>query len=362
MNMLARLRQLLTRTDAGAADRVISTPPPSYSDADGPERDAEFDAVLEGTWSTEWRKGKLRVFGSFHAPQHALVTLRIGPDITKLVPAAATPDRGYLFTFAFGKSTLVHFPNPAELSVEVDGRPLLHQGAEQTVTVEIPKGDGTLRKRLDDGYIIDKWGQLKLPISLKPEWAERTLALYEAFSDYFESRFERRPFFIAGSLLGLIRENSFLPFDDDMDIGYFSPLTEPEAVRDEMFEMLIAMAKDGQRVRVGHNGGFYKVGTAEASFDVFPSWHYGDRIWMPQSQSMPSDPTLLHPPKPVEFLGARVFIPNRPEDYLALHYGENWRVPDPHYVERKAPGVLKVLSRARLTDEQRRVISNMRQE
>src|SRR5690606_24928597 len=254
------------------------------------------------------------------------------------------------------KPALAHFPNPAELALEVDGALIPHASGRLSVPVEVPSGDGTLDQRLRDGYVIDKWGQLKLPISLRPEWAQTVLSLYERFSDYFDRRFERRPFLIAGSLLGLVRENGFLPFDDDMDVGYFSMLPSPEAVRDEMFDMLRAMLEDGWKVRLGHNGGFYKVIENDVDFDVFPSWAYKSRIWLPQSQSMPAEPDLMHPPRAVEFLGARVFVPNRAEDYLALHYGPNWRVPDPTYLEKKKPGVLKVLKRARLTNEQRSVL------
>ena len=314
----------------------------------------------DGVWSTEWRKGKLRIYGTFRASRPALVTIRIAPDVTKRVPAVESAEGLFSFTFAFGRSSLVRFPNSADIDLEVEGAALAHSSGPHHFQVEVEQGDGTLRRWLDDGYIINKWGQLKLPISLKPEWGRQVLALYEEFSDYFEDRFQRRPLFIAGTLLGLVRENNFLPFDDDMDVGYFSDLTEPEAVRDEMFEMLKTMKRDGLQVKVGHNGGFYKLGSSGVDFDVFPSWYYRDRIWHPQSESMPSDPSLMHPPRPVDFLGARVFIPNRPEDYLALHYGENWRIPDPHYVERKAPGVLKVLSRARLTDEQREEIAKTR--
>lgn len=317
--------------------------------------------VLEGgEWVEDWRKGKLRVRAKFPSDAPKRVSIRLAGEVAREVPAEPGEEGICSVSFAFGKSSLAHFPNPAELELEVDGAVIPHTSGRHTVAVEVPRGDGTLHQRLRDGYVIDKWGQLKLPIALKPEWANAVLSLYVRFADYFDRRFEQRPFFIAGSLLGLVRENGFLPFDDDMDVGYYSMLTSPEAVRDEMFEMLRAMLEDGWDVRLGHNGGFYKVVEDGVDFDVFPSWAYESRIWLPQSQSMPAEPDLMHPPRAVEFLGARVFVPNRAEDYLALHYGPNWREPDPTYLEKKKPGVLKVLKRARLTEEQRSALEALR--
>lgn len=318
-----------------------------------PEHGETRRQVDGGTWVEDWRRGKLRIRASFPSAAPAMVAIRLAGEVVREVPAALTEDGKCAFSFAFGKSSLPHFPNPAEIALDVDGAVIPHVSGRHSISVEIPRGDGTLHQRLRDGYVIDKWGQLKLPIGLKPEWAKAVLILYERFSDYFDGRFGRRPFFIAGTLLGLVRDNDFLPFDDDMDVGYFSMLTSPEAVRDELFEMLKTMVEDGWNVRVGHNGGFYKVYGDGADFDVFPSWAYESRLWLPQSQSMPAGPDLMHPPKAVPFRGARVFVPNRPEDYLALHYGPSWRVPDPNYLETKKPGVLEVLSRARLTAEQR---------
>lgn len=316
-------------------------------------------AVEGGKWTQDWHRGKLRIRASFPGNAPAKVSIRLAGEVVRQVPAPLSEDGTCAFSFAFGKSSLAHFPNPAELALEIDGAVIPHESGEHAISVEVPRGDGTLHRRLREGYVIDKWGQLKLPIALKPEWAEAVLVLYERFSDYLDERFGRRPFFIAGTLLGLVRDNDFLPFDDDMDVGYFSTRTLPEDVRDEMFEMLKTMVADGWTVRVGHNGGFYKVYGDGADFDVFPSWAYESRLWLPQSQSMPAGPDLMHPPKAVEFRGARVFIPNRPEDYLAHHYGPSWRVPDPSYLETKKPGVLKVLARARLTDEQRAALKTL---
>jgi hypothetical protein len=207
---------------------------------------------------------------------------------------------------------------------------------------------------LEEGYFINKWGHLKKPIALKPQWKIDIIRAYADFAAFCAMNLEFRPFLIAGSLLGIIRDGDLLPHDDDIDVGYFSLQRHAEGVRNEMLSRMIALARAGWRIKPSHNGGSFKVIAGKGlSFAVFPSWWEEDHVWLPQSQSMPDGSSLLHPSIASEFMGHSIFIPNRSEDYLAHHYGPTWRTPDPNYVERKKRGTLRTFKRARLTKKQR---------
>ena len=37
------------------------------------------------------------------------------------------------------------------------------------------------------------------------------------------------------------------------------------------------------------------------------------------------------------FQGVKINVPEKPEEYLAVRYGENWRIPDKKYIYWKGP-------------------------
>jgi pyruvyltransferase len=300
-----------------------------------------------------WRR-KLVVAGTVKASERE-VYIAINGRIIRVVNTSAS--RGQPqgnFKFAFGASVLGLLPPNAFVSVSSRGGLLASEMGGWSWPLIRSKGTGAIFDRLKQGWTIDKWGQIALPISEKPAWRQAVLEAYQRFAYYAENRFDKKMYFVAGTLLGAVREGNFIAHDDDMDVGYFSNHTKAENVRDEMFEMIRRIRADNWRLRIAHNRGFFQIfaGVGDAKFDVFPAWHEGGYIWMHNSQRIPAPPEMMIPPRCAPFLGRSVLFPNQPEAYLAHHYGPTWRVPDKHYQETKQPGVLEGLRRARLTPSQ----------
>ncbi len=151
--------------------------------------------------------------------------------------------------------------------------------------------------------------------------AERILKEVRQIMDELGVKF----FLRQGTCLGAIRHGSFIPWDDDLDIGSVFGLhgfreraVEPvaRAFRDRGFitrierrdyDLYVPLVKDSVRV----DWTCYRV--VDKAVFMYP----GVRIPVELFASL----------KEIDFLGDRFLVPDPPEEYLRLKYGEDWRVP-----------------------------------
>lgn len=123
-----------------------------------------------------------------------------------------------------------------------------------------------------------------------------------------------------GTLLGIIRENRFLPWDDDVGI----------AVRTED----IYGRRDAVKEALSRAG--FEIGKCDDTWEncKINALKYGARYeilgWFLRGKwrrryNHRMSARFLAELKPIEFMGYRFFIPERPERYLKHFYG-NWKV------------------------------------
>ncbi len=142
------------------------------------------------------------------------------------------------------------------------------------------------------------------------------------------------PFFVAGSLLGFIREGAFLAHDDDYDTAYVSNERIPVNIVMERWDIYRHVRSlDGLEINECTGGHFHiKVkGRFAFTFDLFSGWEQ-DGLF----SQFPTTPKQIPiadmlPVKSVSVYGVPVTVPKVPERLLALNYGENWRTPDPTF-------------------------------
>ncbi len=142
------------------------------------------------------------------------------------------------------------------------------------------------------------------------------------------------PFFVAGSLLGFIREAAFLAHDDDYDAAYVSNERIPVNIVMERWD-IHRHVRSFDRLQIDEcTGGHFHIkakGQFEFTFDLFTGWEQ-DGLF----SQFPTTPrqipiTDMLPARTIPVYGVAVTVPRLPERLLALHYGENWRTPDPTF-------------------------------
>ena len=144
---------------------------------------------------------------------------------------------------------------------------------------------------------------------------------------------EARACIMFGTLLGKLRHNDFIPWDDDADVVVFSyelflERCVPEL--DAMGYIILPDSRDGRRTgcRVFHEDSPEIRGGETLRFPWIGSWEHEmrgtDYLTLPPEEFRYAVEDFF-PLKHVEFLGFRVAVPHRPESVLDTYFGStNW--------------------------------------
>jgi hypothetical protein len=182
---------------------------------------------------------------------------------------------------------------------------------------------------------VNKWGHLGVPLESQKKGARRRLLrhAHEIMRDLEKLGF--RPFLSSGSLLGAVRTGSFLPHDDDIDLGNITDTQHPAALVLESEALERALVALGYRV-LRHSHAhlqivfLHKSGDLDHYIDVFTAyWDPDGTFNQPFSIRGQLSREALEPFSSVELEGERFPAPAEPQKWLELNYGASWRIPDP---------------------------------
>tara|TARA_B100000809_G_scaffold241747_1_gene265211 strand:- start:746 stop:1699 length:954 start_codon:yes stop_codon:yes gene_type:complete len=128
-----------------------------------------------------------------------------------------------------------------------------------------------------------------------------------------------------GTCLGAIRDNAFIPWDDDLDLGVI--LGVNEFAEQSIEPLLEAFRESGYYVRSGSSDSLIYATLLKDNIRVDMLFHrvidkqiyHWPGIWFPI--------TLFNQLKEINFIGETFLVPNPPEEYLRIKYGTDWQTP-----------------------------------
>ncbi len=283
----------------------------------------------------------------------ALATVRVDEDGIRLSPTGEMVLDLYFGEQRIGSFWAVrdtvpagggrHWAWPPQLRGYLDGRTTLrlveHTAQRELYAAEVSFGSGTgqvaVVDRLGNPLGMDKSGRLMRL------FGSRDAAQLEPLLDSIDAALRVlrecgvRPFVAYGTLLGAVRDGTFIGHDSDADLGYVSAYDHPVEVIGESFRLQRALVERGFAV-TRYSGLAFKILVEESDgtrrgLDVFGGFLRRGRLYLMGEVGADFRPEWIEPLGEATLAGRPVPVPAQPERLLEAMYGPSWRVPDPAF-------------------------------
>lgn len=319
---------------------------PARDGSVGTERDAPGRFFVEFGFLGLKVKGQLTDRDAVAAGQ---VELRLDGHLLRHIGIMADQSGRARILFTVRRPALDMFPRRGRLSLhDVTGRALTvdqrYFPTEQTtqpstqIELAVPFGNGRIFGHLAATGQLDKKGWPQPTDAQVQVRQQQMLELYSRVQRVFAQEFNRPLFLLYGTLLGQVREGDFIPGDDDFDVGYVTEARTPAAIKAEAVAIMEKLVARGFIVSLNHLGRPHRIrdalsGGPEIHLDNHIIFTPGDgHVWLHPRAKLPLTLDSFRTVEEVTMRGVEVLRPVGAEKFLAAHYGPDWRVPDPGYI------------------------------
>ena len=158
----------------------------------------------------------------------------------------------------------------------------------------------------------------------------------------------RIPYFIDfGTLLGCIRENSFLKHDDDIDIGLMPSANLADLIKafeGTELKYFGGYVYAGKVMEIGYKFKKMRVDfflyVTDGEFSYWDSYYDAPGVKYQNNETgcHRSARPLIKGIETIDFNGVAVDVPTNSEELLQAHYGEGWKKPDLSWHEADSSG------------------------
>lgn len=255
---------------------------------------------------------------------------------TRAVSEVTLPDGRNYLQFARQLKHLWRYAGAGDtLTVEVGDVPLtiINSGDSYTFGRKHSRVEELLTK-LQEGYVIDKYGSLKPGIAGDKNWQAGILDLYAKLRQDLDDAMGLSLIPFYGTMLGAVREQNFIGHDNDFDTIYASSHSDPEKVREEFKAVCTLLLSRGYDLHVKATHTLVKVPGTQDKLDIFFAWFDSDGKFDISYgyHGEPVTKTDAFFQYRAEKLGEfEIPVPSNAEDLLVQLYGAGWHTPDPGF-------------------------------
>jgi hypothetical protein len=187
-----------------------------------------------------------------------------------------------------------------------------------------------LLKRLDAGYVFNKYGNLRLSLQANQGYQDWTLQTYEELQQHIKAAIGCDSFAIYGTMLGAVREGNFIGHDNDFDMVYVSKFSSPKQVKREFVQLCGYLLDEGYWLHVKKTHTWVRRRGTRQKMDIFFAWFDDDGLFQLSYgyHGDPVDRSAFAGKTPYRLGAHELMLPSGSPRILEQTFGPGWRTPD----------------------------------